>query len=248
MPWVADCDSGPWQFPENGKHETMTTIDLPSTPVPEADVPAFPPEHYGCPTWCTQNVRTEGENYVGHDSADGMPDWPQFRGYRHVAARGVPYAASHYPRRAPNPLSIHLVLEPGAPAPVIAVCNPMDDWADFTIDEAEELAGEITKLVTAYGAPQCPPWCDEQHGDTADRHNHYAMRDVPYASAPQFKNADGVSHANSYTVDLVHNEPQILLGDGHHQNARDITELTIDEAAQAAAVITELVAAARAAQ
>ena len=88
----------------------MTTmIDKPlATDDDEFASPAFPPEHYGCPPWCTRNIRVEDENFISHDSADGLPDWPNFRGYRHLAGRWIPYAASGYP------LSIYMDLEPGA--------------------------------------------------------------------------------------------------------------------------------------
>ena len=174
-------------------------------------------------------------------SGDGVPSNPGFDGYGHTAAVTVEYtdALPHG-----NPMSIHLHLDAGASEPKISVCNPMDDWAEFTLDETAELASEITRLVTAYSRPGCPPWCEDKHRNPADTGNHHATGGLLYAAAPKFS-VNGADHANPYIVDLVHDEPYILLADGFHDGVHEAMKLTLREAARVAAAITELVAAGR---
>jgi hypothetical protein len=212
---------------------------------PEDHAPAafFPPEHYGCPPWCTVNTKVEGENYVGHDSADRMPGQPNFQGYRHRAARVVQYASAPCdpPRSYPGdyPLTVQLGLEPGAAEPTIAVCNASDDWTEFTIAEAAELAGRIRELASAPNP--CPPWCEEPHDSPSDDGWHNAGRGVIHASASK----DDTGRANPYCLDLYQAAPEIELYDGVHGGVKEVVKLALPEAMALADAITQLVAAAR---
>jgi hypothetical protein len=213
--------------------------------------PAFPPEHYGCPPWCTQNVRIEGEGYVGHDSAEGMPDRPGFRGYRHTTSRCIPYAAAwknasayEIRTRKANPLVVNLDLEPEEAEPKIALSDADENWTEFTLDEAAQLADEIKRMVAAYGRPSCPSWCDDtDHRNLADENCHYTATSMTYASAP----SDEYGNAGSYSVALIQSAPEIGLCGGFGMLSDEVT-LTLLEAAKVAGAITEMVAAARAAQ
>lgn len=216
----------------------MTTmIDKPlATDDDEFASPAFPPEHYGCPPWCTRNIRVEDENFISHDSADGLPDWPNFRGYRHLAGRWIPYAASGYP------LSIYMDLEPGAAEPTIAISNEDDDdsWTEFSLDEAGQVASEIKRLVAAYG--RCPAWCEDDHRTPADIDGHYTIMSIDYAAAPK----DDHGTPEWYNVALRQPAPEINLCGGLGM-LRDEIRLTLTEAEAVAVAITELLTAATAA-
>jgi hypothetical protein len=228
------------------------TLMIDNPVVDDADVdeyatPRFAPEHYGCPPWCTVNVRVDGESYVGHDSADGMPDKPGFDGYRHWTALYVPYqaaweGASWAERRSgiANPLVVHLNI--GATgSPVIAIAGADGErWTEFTPCEAAELGDEIRRTVAAYGPSRCPAWCQDEHRNPAGDNEHYAHMGVSYASAP----VDELGQTGIYGVSLVQPAPEILLCGGEGM-ARDEIRLTIREAEQVAAAITELVGAAR---
>jgi hypothetical protein len=210
--------------------------------------PRFTPEHYGCPPWCTQNVRIEGENFVGHDSADGMPEKPGFRGYRHTTTRLIPYASAWENASAwelrfgrANPMSVNLDLEPGAAEPRIALGDADDNWTEFTLPEAGQLAAEIRRMVAAYGRPRCPSWCEDGHRVPADIDGHYAMTGVFYAASP--KDEDGIARG-VYDVALFQSAPEISLCGGVGASCDEI-KLTLREARQVAEAIIELVGAAR---
>jgi hypothetical protein len=214
------------------EHADMTTlIEHAVTNAPAGDAPALPPEHYGCPPWCTVNSR----NQVNHDRADGIPEWPNFDGYRHWAGLYIPYERNPYG----EPLTVNVGLDPHQDVPVIAVCNAADDWAELTLDEAAGLAKAIARMV-ADARGHCPPWCVQGHANANDDGRHNASADVPYASAAP---VDG--ETRPYMLDVTQDAPVIELSDGRHFDTGQVVKLSLAEADQVAGAITELIAAAR---
>lgn len=190
--------------------------------------PRFTPEHYGCPAWCTVNVRGWAPNYIGHDSGDGMPDKPGFDGYRHWTGLYLPHEADPYD----EPLSIHLNLGKDGRA-VIAIRHSDEVWAEFNLDEAQALAERIAGIAATAGH-HCPPWCPRDHsGEDAfdmDGDWHNASENLDRAAGAP------------YLLDIVQEAPVIELHDGGHD---ETLTLRLPEALRAAGAIAELVRAAR---
>jgi hypothetical protein len=191
-------------------------IDKPLTEADDKpDALLFPPEHYGCPPWCTVNT----EHGTNHDSADGMPGKPTFAGYHHWTARYVPYASApaNPPHAWPeaNPLCVHLGLDTGSSEPGIALsgCATDDGWTEFTLGEAAELAALIGRLA-ATGSQPCPSWCAHEHQHPEDDWHQAKPEGIVYASAPVMPNSI-VGHRNPYGVDLYQAAPQIILRRQH---------------------------------
>jgi hypothetical protein len=196
---------------------------------------AFPPEHYGCPPWCTVNKRIyPGGARSGHDSADSMPGSPGFCGYYHWTSLYIPYG--------PNAnVSVHLSAAPGEDA-VISVGSPNDSWTEFTLSEAENLAAAISEMAEAGRRTPCPSWCSQSHDRPDDDGWHNGSADVAHA----WRAGDGEETAGPYHLDMTQDAPEIELCDARHGGALEETvTLTLADAERVAAAITELAAAAR---
>jgi hypothetical protein len=116
--------------------ETLTGTD-------EDRGPAFPPEHYGCPWWCT----------VDHDDADGLPSQPGFNGYTHMAAgESIPYSTA--PANPPwcgllaNPLCVDLQSGAELGGLQLTITDGDETAIILTLDEAEAVAAAIMKMVS----------------------------------------------------------------------------------------------------
>jgi hypothetical protein len=123
---------------------TITTIQVinPETlaGMDEDRGPAFPPEHYGCPWWCT----------VDHDDADGLPSQPGFNGYTHMAAgESIPYStAPVHPRWGANPLCVDLQSGAELGGLQVTITDGDETGIILTLGEAEAVAAAIMKMVS----------------------------------------------------------------------------------------------------
>ena len=227
--WAISHQVAPARCPADAGSRVLTAED---------GLPVFPEELYGCPPWCTKNT----DDRSNHDSADGIPGWPGFGGYRHSAQLRIPYRSNPHGEA----LSVNLDLETGrdATGPDVSYSLEDDEWVELTLEEAGKLALAVTGLISlANGMKpgECPPWCENGHAaNPAEAPYHHASADIPYTSAP----SDDHGRSNPLSAYLFTHEgdaPEIELSDG----AERLIKLTADEAGMFAASITELVSAAR---
>jgi hypothetical protein len=189
--------------------------------------PAYPPEHYGCPPWCRVNDGGSGPN---HDIANGLPGRPDFDGHQHWTSVTA------------GPLTVRLAAVDGGNLNIAVGIAEADQWTGFTLDEADQLAGEINRLAKSVHDRGCPSWCEEDDRHSAALDGHYASMTMEYASAP--RDEAGVAGFYAIALSQVEPAPRIILCGGEGMMC-DVIELTVAAAAHAAAAIGELAAAAR---